>query len=126
MSKRKPKPDLITDLPEGPKHHVPQQLARVEVIRGRVLRLMRGSLANVRSLMAAMGGNEQAVENLRGKSGDAILARCCDFVMMELGDTASAEETGGGRSRAFSRKVKGSMGLASDDVDSESESQTAA
>lgn len=103
------------------KHHEVQQLVRVEVIRGRVVRLMISALGNLRMLLSTIPGNEEAVERLRGESGDLILGRVCDFVMMEIGDTASAQETGGGRSRAFSRKVKGAMGLSSEEAGEQAE-----
>jgi hypothetical protein len=124
MARKKPD-STATATPEAPKHHEMQQLVRVELIRGRTLRLMMSALGNLRTLLSAIPGNEEFVERLRGKSGEEILGRCCDFVMMELGDTATGRETGGDRSRAFSRKVKGAMGLSGEEQHVD-EPQTAA
>jgi hypothetical protein len=122
MAKKQTQPP-ITDMPAPPKHHEMQQLARVEVVRGRTLRLMRSCLGNLRSLLSSIPGNEAAVERLRGESGDLILGRCSDFVMMELGDTASAIGERG-LSRAMARKVAGQMGLSSEESGG-NEAQTA-
>lgn len=113
MAKQKPKA----------KHHEVQALANVEVVRGRVLRLMRNSLGNVRSLLSTMAGNEHVVERLRGKPGDELLGRVAEYVMTELGDNSTASE--GGVSRAIARKVRGSMGLGTEEQNDEVEPQTA-
>lgn len=107
---------------DAPKHHEKQRLQKVEVIRGRVLRLMRTSLGNLRSFISLIEGNQHAVELLRGQSGDAILGRCAEFVMMELGDSSSPSKSNAdGVSRYMSGKVKGSMGPESEEGETQVE-----
>jgi hypothetical protein len=94
-----------------PKHHETQRLAMVEVIRGRVLRMMARDLASLRSFISTLDGNEHVVEMLRGKQGEEILLRVADYVMQELGDNSSArgKANRSGVSRYLAGKVKGMM-----------------
>lgn len=92
------------------KHHETQRLVRVEVIRGRVLRMMARDLASLRSFISTIDGNEHVVEMLRGKNGEGILARVADFVMQEIGDTSGASKTNAlGVNRYTAGKAKGMM-----------------
>lgn len=94
------------------KHHEPQALTNVAVIRGRVLRMMARDLASLRSFISTIPGNEHVVEMLRGKPGEEILLRVADYVMQELGDNSSArgKANRSGVSRYLASKVKGAMG----------------
>ncbi len=91
----------ITDMPEGPKHHEKQQLADVERIRQRVIGHVKRLLFDIRGNMAARGGNERLVEMLRGRELHSIIGRVSTTVMMELGDTSTAQRPAG-ISRAIS------------------------
>lgn len=109
------------------KHHEKQRIARVELVRARVIGMVVRDLASLRSFVSTIDGNEHIVEMLRGVSGEEIVARVSDFVMQELGDTSNARDGYGesGASRAISRKVRGTMGPASEEVDVDAEPQTA-
>jgi len=60
-------------------------LKKVELIRSRILRGMLGELVRIRNFISTAGENEEAVELLRGESGDTILALMTDTLMRELG-----------------------------------------
>ena len=68
-------------------------LKKVELVRQRILRGMQGELVRFRSWLASAGENEEAVEVLRGESGDTILALMTDTLMRELGHGTELEAT---------------------------------
>lgn len=79
-------------------------LKQVELIRQRVLRGMQGELVRLRVFIASAGENEEAVEILRGKSGDTVLAVLTDTLMRELGHGTELDAT---NSRSKARRLAG-------------------
>lgn len=116
MAKRKSEPK-ITDLPEPPKHHEMQAIKNVAYIRKAVTFLTASVLRNIRQKLSMTDGNGEFVERLRGKSGDDILARVAQFIMLEIGDSATSLEPERGVVRDINRSVRGQMGLATEDED---------
>lgn len=60
-------------------------LRHVELIRSRVLRGQNGELQRLRNFVSATEGNQQAVDALRGDSGNMILARVTELILQEIG-----------------------------------------
>lgn len=60
-------------------------LRHVELIRSRVLRGQMGELARIRNFVSATEGNQEAVDALRGESGNLILARVTELILQEIG-----------------------------------------
>lgn len=62
-----------------------QTLQHVETIRTRILRGQQGELVRLRSYVSILGGNQDAVDRLKGREGDLLLARVVDMILRELG-----------------------------------------
>jgi len=83
-------------------------LKRVELIRNRILRGMQGELVRLRNFISSAGENEEAVELLRGESGDTILVLMTDALMRELGHvkhSGPAGDTEDGDSNSLTRRA---------------------
>jgi hypothetical protein len=86
-------------------HFEHQKLQRVELVRQHVVRGMARQLANLRVYLSMIDGNQFAVERLVGASGNEILGRVADLVMLELGDNSTAVDDGDAMRRGVARKL---------------------
>lgn len=60
-------------------------MKNVERIRERILRGQMGELMRLRVFISMLGENQEAVDRLLGPSGDVILAKVADLILVELG-----------------------------------------
>lgn len=66
-------------------------MKQVELVRQRVAKGLHGELTRLRIWISAVEGNEEAVEKLRGKDCELLLATMTEGLLAHLGHTTAVK-----------------------------------
>lgn len=81
-------------------------MKQVELVRQRVAKGLNGELIRLRVWISAVDGNEAAVEMLRGKAVEIILASLTESLLSHMGhSTALTTDTAGRESESKARRA---------------------
>jgi hypothetical protein len=101
-------------------------LKNIDIIRKRVVAGQVRELTSLRGFISSVDGNQEAVERLRGESGQLMLAVVTDCIMSQLGAPTAegGEKPNSPASRAVKKALKAKGGKHVEDED-EDETETA-
>jgi hypothetical protein len=88
------------------------ELQQVELVRRYVAGRVSENVVRIRSWVSGMDGNAHAVEQLRGETGEQLVADIVETVMLHLGHSADLtrmQDGKGGRASQSRKAARGSV-----------------